>query len=197
VIPFGRTNSSNISLLTRSSSSAAFEAMQEDEDEVVSFVHKSSDSPVTISPPGTDTSSGPAGNMPSPGLARTASGSPGLARTASGGIAPYRPGSGHDIDDGLLDELRGVLDINLPGGGGPLQLSTGKDELRVESEESKEERRGRSQRPKTLYWQKKTYGAGNWITRGTESPTRDLSPQRGGYELIERSVSPVRPPRGW
>jgi len=35
VIPFGRTNSSNISLLTRSSSSAAFEAMQEDEDEVL------------------------------------------------------------------------------------------------------------------------------------------------------------------
>ena len=50
------------------------------------------------------------------------SGSPGLTRTASGGIAPYRPGP--VIDDEILDELRGVLDINLPGGGA-LQPTTG------------------------------------------------------------------------
>lgn len=93
----------------------------------------------------------------------------------------------------ILEELRGVLDINLPGAGGDSR----KDDLRHEPEEKVEERRGRSMRPKTIFWQKKNYAPGNWIQRGTDSPTRDLSPVRGGYDLIERSVSPVRPARGW
>eukprot|EP00802_Teleaulax_amphioxeia_P014066 Tamp_14125.p1 GENE.Tamp_14125~~Tamp_14125.p1 ORF type:complete len:425 (-),score=23.29 Tamp_14125:381-1625(-) len=188
VIPFGRTGSSSSNFLPRSSSSVAFEAMMEDDDLLVQ------------APPymarehtrGDDQTADPPMSPMSP-IARTGSGS-GLQRTASVGIAPYRAGATPELD--ILEELRGVLDVSLPGKspGNDLRM---KDDLRHDPPEEVEERRGRSQRPKTLYWQKKTYAPGNWITRGTESPTRDLSPMRGGYELQERSVSPVRPPRGW
>ena len=81
-------------------------------------------------------------------FANAASGQQGIMRTASGGIAPYSPGT---FD---LDALEDLLD-NEDG------------EIGVEKDDLREERPGRSQRPKTLYWQKKTYGPGNWINRGT------------------------------
>jgi len=151
--------------------------MQEDEDDLIEFGRVSSTSRKAESP------------------VRVASTdiSPDLARVGSSGIQPFRRGSYTELN--ILEELRGVLDINLPGNGG--DDNSGKDDLRHTSQEDVDERRGRSTRPKTIFWNKKNFGPGNWIQRGTESPTRDLSPIRGGYDLIERSVSPVRQPRGW
>ena len=94
------------------------------------------------------------------GIMRTASGDAaqqGIMRTASGGIAPYSPGT-FDLDalEDLLDKEDGEIGVE-------------KDDLRTKTNDSNSEveRPGRSQRPKTLYWQKKTYGPGNWINRGT------------------------------
>ena len=91
---------------------------------------------------------------------RTASGDAaqqGIMRTASGGIAPYSPGT---FD---LDALEDLLDKE------DREIGVEKDDLRTKTNDSNSEveRPGRSQRPKTLYWQKKTYGPGNWINRGT------------------------------
>jgi len=136
VIPFGRTGS-NSNFIVRTTTSNIFEAMQEDDDDIIEFVSSAARKTPPNSSPGaslTPMSGGSDGGLP---------------RAPSSGIAPYRVGSSSEMD--ILEELRGVLDINLPGAGGDSR----KDDLRHEPEEKVEERRGRSMRPKTIFWQKK------------------------------------------